>query len=236
MPVILWYISGRDATPEPFIETNNDRPRPLVLRLTTPWGRLFMRCERDFAMSTELQSPDTEKLARKINRHHRKAEGYAAKALEHALKCGEFLIEAKWSVGHGSWLDWLHENFEGSPRNARKYMSLYRHQSFLERSGYSTANLSISSAISLIQSGNNQSRDESDKEDSGAEFEPQETSIRHIASARPVSESVASQIRSAIDLIETGRRSLDMDAIAQGQQMLEELHQRLATNEPEERN
>lgn len=47
-------------------------------------------------------------------------------AVEHAIRCGELLIEAKAALPHGSWGDWISENFPASNRTAQGYMRLAR--------------------------------------------------------------------------------------------------------------
>jgi Protein of unknown function (DUF3102) len=74
------------------------------------------------AMSTEM-IPLAD-LAGRINDEHRLAEQHARSAVEHALKCGELLIEAKGKVQHGEWLPWLKANCAVSERTAQAYMRL----------------------------------------------------------------------------------------------------------------
>ncbi len=63
-------------------------------------------------------------LADEIRREHALAISSASEAVEHAIKCGQLLREAKASVGHGAWADWLAANFPKSERTARNYMRL----------------------------------------------------------------------------------------------------------------
>jgi hypothetical protein len=53
-----------------------------------------------------------------------RAEEHWQSAVEHAIRAGELLIEAKAQVEHGEWLPWLKQNFPGSGRTARNYMRL----------------------------------------------------------------------------------------------------------------
>jgi hypothetical protein len=46
--------------------------------------------------------------------------------LEHAIRAGTMLTEAKSLLKHGEWLPWLESNFEWSPRMAQLYMRLSR--------------------------------------------------------------------------------------------------------------
>lgn len=70
-----------------------------------------------------------------INRLHAEARQHAVAtrrslhaALSAAWQAGQLLVEEKKRVrrtmGHGAWLYWLEENFEGTPRTAQRYMKL----------------------------------------------------------------------------------------------------------------
>lgn len=77
----------------------------------------------------DLRCDDDEgagNLAPRINRAHRACENSARAAVEHAVRAGELLLEAKAAVGHGCWLDWLADNFAGSADTAQTYMRLAR--------------------------------------------------------------------------------------------------------------
>jgi hypothetical protein len=77
-------------------------------------------------MSTNVTQSATNlsALAVEINEAHAEAEKAAQSALEHALRAGRLLTEAKTLCQHGSWLTWLKDNFSGSARTAQAYMSL----------------------------------------------------------------------------------------------------------------
>ena len=65
-------------------------------------------------------------LAEKANRAHRLAQGAARQEVKYAVEAGEPLLKAKEDMGHGDFTKWLKENFDGTPRNARRYMRLAR--------------------------------------------------------------------------------------------------------------
>jgi hypothetical protein len=65
-------------------------------------------------------------LAAEIEAEHAATQEAAQSALEHAVRCGELLIQAKAQVGHGDWLPWLEANCSFRPRTARAYMQLAR--------------------------------------------------------------------------------------------------------------
>lgn len=73
--------------------------------------------------------------ASEINRLHAEARQHAVAtrrslhaALSAAWQAGQLLTEQKKHVrrtmGHGAWLHWLEQNFEGTPRTAQRYMKL----------------------------------------------------------------------------------------------------------------
>ena len=63
-------------------------------------------------------------LAEKANRAHSQAQRAERQAVEHAVEAGRLLLKVKEEVGHGNFIKWIEENFEGSERVARKYMRL----------------------------------------------------------------------------------------------------------------
>ncbi len=65
-----------------------------------------------------------EELAREINAEHGHVETYKRNTIQHAIRCGELLLEMKRRVGHGNWLAWVGEHFEASERTARNYMEI----------------------------------------------------------------------------------------------------------------
>jgi hypothetical protein len=76
-------------------------------------------------MSTELAEPDDlATRAKRANREHKLAGDKAKLAVQHAKNCGEELMRIKGLLGHGKFLPWLKENFEGSDRTARAYMRI----------------------------------------------------------------------------------------------------------------
>ena len=89
-------------------------------------------------------------LAERINAEHRAAERAAKSAIDHALRAGELLIEAKSAVGHGDWLPWLAENFEGSERTAQTYMRVARRWPQLEGKAQRVPDLGVREAVRLL--------------------------------------------------------------------------------------
>jgi hypothetical protein len=63
-------------------------------------------------------------LAAEITRLHELAVASFRTSLDHALKAGELLTEAKAQLRHGEWLPWLAEHVDCSERTAQAYMQL----------------------------------------------------------------------------------------------------------------
>jgi Protein of unknown function (DUF3102) len=72
---------------------------------------------------TDLVRTDDD-LAREINTEHGHVEKHKHSTIQHAIRCGELLLEMKQRVGHGNWLAWVEEHFEASERTARNYMEI----------------------------------------------------------------------------------------------------------------
>ncbi len=72
-------------------------------------------------------------IAGRINTEHEACHASMKKGLDHALKAGELLLEAKRGLPHGEWLPWLGENCPDiSERTAQNYMRLARELPKLE--------------------------------------------------------------------------------------------------------
>lgn len=69
-------------------------------------------------------APSLLDLADQIRIEITAAEQGHRSALEHAIRAGALLIQAKGRMGHGEWLPWLEENFPGDRSNAANYMRL----------------------------------------------------------------------------------------------------------------
>src|SRR5688500_13829097 len=73
-----------------------------------------------------------ETLPERINAEHESCISSANRALHHALRCGELLIEAKAACSHGEWGPWILHNFEGSNRTASAYMRIAGNREAIE--------------------------------------------------------------------------------------------------------
>jgi hypothetical protein len=67
-------------------------------------------------------------LPAQIEREHYAALTAARDAIDHAVRCGELLTEAKKQVDHGEWLPWIETNLTFGARQAQKYMHLAENQ------------------------------------------------------------------------------------------------------------
>jgi hypothetical protein len=73
-----------------------------------------------------LVRPSATDLITAINAEHRHVLAAIASGTAHAIKAGELLTQAKQSLVHGEWEDWVKDNLDFSARTARLYMQLYR--------------------------------------------------------------------------------------------------------------
>jgi len=78
-------------------------------------------------MADEIQiiQPGEISTANEINHEHDLFVSSARTGLEHAVRCGELLIEAKQNMPHGGWKVWVDENCNFSYRTAQVYMRIY---------------------------------------------------------------------------------------------------------------
>jgi hypothetical protein len=117
----------------------------------------------------------TTTLPAQINQEHQACIRAAGQALEHALRCGDLLMEAKADCRHGEWQSWLAEHFEGSKRSAQAYMRLADNRELLESKSAESALLSIDGAMKLIAGPkvpDGQKQDESPKQGRHPYFPP----------------------------------------------------------------
>ena len=77
-------------------------------------------------MSAALQLNITD-LCRAIEREHKATRSHYNKACDHAIGCGQYLIEAKSKALSGDWLGFVSRNFTFSHRTAQLYMRAARY-------------------------------------------------------------------------------------------------------------
>ena len=99
----------------------------------------------------EIAKSGMRALASQICIEHSAALAAATSATEHAIRCGDLLIEAKAGLEHGQWLPWLKENCPFSERTAQAYMRLAQKVSeFDEQEAQRVADLPVRDAVKAI--------------------------------------------------------------------------------------
>ena len=86
-------------------------------------------------------------LAAQINAVSRAFVTGLRKTVEHGIRAGQKLTEAKALCAHGEWLPWLEENVEVSVRSAQEFMRLYKHRDAVRVKARDSAHLSVSAAL-----------------------------------------------------------------------------------------
>ncbi len=100
---------------------------------------------------TSNNLPALDALADRINAEHEACHASMQKGLDHALKAGALLLEAKAGLPHGEWLPWLGENCPDiSERTAQRYMRLAENRGELETKPATVADLTIRAAEELL--------------------------------------------------------------------------------------
>ena len=90
-------------------------------------------------------------LQESINHEHKLARQSADTAIEHAVRCGELLIDQKAELPHGEFKKWIAENCDFSARQARRYMEVskkktdprVRFDSLRQALGYNSRNAHV---------------------------------------------------------------------------------------------
>jgi hypothetical protein len=95
-------------------------------------------------MAKVVAIASSSKLVADINEQHRLFNSFAEKAIDHAIRCGLLLLQAKDSVKHGEWGNWLKANIKFSERQAQNYM---RVASLPNEKRNAVADLSLRKAI-----------------------------------------------------------------------------------------
>ena len=97
-----------------------------------------------------MGSVTLDSLAANIRIEHGRAVALARDALDHALKAGRLLIEAKAKLAHGAWLPWLETNCpEIQKRQVQRYIRLAEKVPALSKASRET-HLSIRGALALL--------------------------------------------------------------------------------------
>jgi hypothetical protein len=114
---------------------------------------------QDGVMTLPATSNSLIDLADRIDAEHAAAVGALASWLDHAIKAGELLIEAKAKVAHGQWTDWVRDHCTVGVRMAQIYMQLVKYKHNLEDAkAKRISHLSMYDAIDLVRRAERQQR------------------------------------------------------------------------------
>jgi hypothetical protein len=100
-------------------------------------------------MTDNLVIQNDKQLAEQINTEHKAVIDGLRASLDHAIKAGELLLDAKRIAGHGNWLGWLQANCQFSERTAQNYIKLAENKERLLNT-QRVADLSLREAIGLL--------------------------------------------------------------------------------------
>lgn len=100
-------------------------------------------------MSADLTAPN--ELAARINAAHEEVKMALRRGAERAIEAGRLLLQAKTTVGHGNWLEWIGSNCRFSERTAQVYMRLAQEIPSLELKAQRITDLTINDAIRLLE-------------------------------------------------------------------------------------
>jgi hypothetical protein len=90
-------------------------------------------------------------LSDRINAAHAASLAMANNALDHAMRCGDLLAEAKAVCGHGHWAEWVAKNCTFSLRTAQQYLRMSKNRPVIEASNaHRGAHLPVCEAQKLI--------------------------------------------------------------------------------------
>ena len=90
-------------------------------------------------------------LANRINAEHEEVKKALWRGAEHAIEAGRLLLQAKNTMHHGHWLEWVGANCRFSERTAQLYMRLAQEVPSLESKTQRIADLTVNDAIKLLE-------------------------------------------------------------------------------------
>ena len=97
---------------------------------------------------TQWLRPDD--LATRINAAHEEVKNSIRRGAEHAIKAGQLLLQAKETVGHGVFLEWVGEHCHCTPRTAQLYMKLAKEKDKLGPNTKSISHLTLTEAMEML--------------------------------------------------------------------------------------
>lgn len=95
--------------------------------------------------------PPSSDLATRINAAHEEVKKALWRGAEHAIEAGRLLLQAKATVRHGNWIEWVGSNCRFSERTAQLYMRLAQEAPSLEAKTQRIADLTVNDAIKLLE-------------------------------------------------------------------------------------
>ena len=97
-------------------------------------------------MSTknELAKSELTAISTQINSAHRECLSAMRSSIDHAIKAGDLLVQAKALVNHGDWLNWVSDNCSFSERTARAYMRVAKNKTAI------TADMTMIGALNML--------------------------------------------------------------------------------------
>ena len=109
-------------------------------------------------------------LATRINEKYREVEGLARSTLKAAIELGGMLQEKKSALPHGEWGRWVKAYFEGSERQAQRYMQVYAARDKLLANPSRVSDMSLREGLRAISPRQKEDQKE-DREDSTKKLE-----------------------------------------------------------------
>ena len=109
-------------------------------------------------------------LATRINEKYREVEGLARSTLKSAIELGQMLQEKKSALPHGEWGRWVKAYFEGSERQAQRYMQVYAERDKLLANATRVSEMSLREGLRAISPRQKEDQKE-DREDSTKKFQ-----------------------------------------------------------------
>ena len=94
--------------------------------------------------------PSADDLANRINAEHEEVKNSFRHGIDHMIKAGLLLLQAKDTVGHGSFLDWVGENCNCTGRTAQLYMKLAKNKDKLGPNAKSISYLTLTEAMKML--------------------------------------------------------------------------------------
>src|SRR5689334_10117732 len=89
--------------------------------------------DQERAARTAKRLEKAKSLVPRIQAAHEAVVKALESGLEHAIRCGEHLDQARKLIGRGDWEEWVEKNCGFSIRTARNYLTVFRRQAELPK-------------------------------------------------------------------------------------------------------